>query len=58
MLTEADGTVHEAHYTGEKCLHFCRSHLRVRNGRLEQVKAHWRGNPSLGIKQTRYKLVA
>lgn len=58
MLTEADGTVHEAHLTGEKCLHFCRAHLRVRNGRLEQVKAHWRGNPALGIKRTRYRLVA
>lgn len=58
MMTEADGTVHEAHYTGEKCLHFCRAHLRVRNGRLEQVKAHWRGNPALGIKRTRYRLAA
>ena len=56
MMTEADGTDHEAHYTGEKCLHFCRAHLRVRNGRLEQVRAHWRGNPALGIKQTRYKI--
>jgi len=54
----ADGTVHEAHYTGEKCLHFCRAHLRVRNGRLERVTAHWRGNPALGIKQTRYAITA
>lgn len=53
-----DGTEYEAHYTGEKCLHFCRSHLRIRNGRLERVKAHWRGNPALGIKQTRYRLTA
>jgi hypothetical protein len=50
----ADGTMHEAHYTGEKCLHFCRSHLRIRRGRLERVTAHWRGNPALGIKRTRY----
>jgi len=54
----ADGTEHEAHYTGEKCLHFCRTHLRVRNGRLERVSAHWRGNPALGIKRTRYKLAS
>ncbi len=54
----ADGTTHEAHYTGEKCLHFCRAHLRIRNGRLERVSAHWRGNPALGMKQSRYKLAA
>lgn len=54
----ADGTEYEAHYTGEKCLHFCRSHLRIRNGRLERVSAHWRGNPALGIKRTRYAVTA
>lgn len=54
----ADGTTHEAHYTGEKCLHFCRAHLRVKNGRLERVSAHWRGNPALGIKRSRYRLAA
>lgn len=47
---------HEAHYSGEKCRHFCRAHLRVRNGRLERVTAHWRGNPALGIKRTRYNV--
>lgn len=55
---QADGTNYEAHYTGEKCLHFCRSHLRIRNGKLERVTAHWRGNPALGIKRTRYKVAA
>lgn len=58
MMKQADGTVHEAHYTGEKCLHFCRAHIRVKAGRLEMVRAHWRGNPALGIKQTRYKITA
>jgi hypothetical protein len=43
--------------TGSKALHFCRSHLRVQNGRLVIVRAHWRGDPALGIKQSRYKLV-
>lgn len=47
---------HEAHLTGKKCLHFCRAHLRIRNGRLEMVKSHWRGDPALGIKRTRYRV--
>lgn len=45
-----------AHLTGERALHFCRAHLRVRLGKLEYVSAHWRGDASLGIKQSRYKL--
>lgn len=48
----------EAHLTGDRALHFCRSHLRVRLGTLEVVKGHWRGDGSLGIRQSRYKLVA
>jgi hypothetical protein len=44
----------EAHYTGKKCLHFVRSFLRWRNGQLERVKAHWRGDPALGMKRSRY----
>lgn len=46
----------EAHYTGQRALHFCRAHLRVRLGRLEIVRSHWRGDPALGIKQSRYVL--
>lgn len=46
----------EAHLTGEKCLHFCRAHLRYRLGRMEVVKGHWRGNPAIGIKRSRYKI--
>lgn len=53
----ADGTEHEAHHTGEKCLHFCRAHLRIRNGKLERVSAHWRGNPALGMKRSKYAVV-
>jgi hypothetical protein len=48
---------HEAHLTGKRALHFCRAHLRIKLGRLEIVRAHWRGDGSLGIKQSRYKLV-
>ncbi|KTQ96970.1 hypothetical protein NS365_23330, partial [Aureimonas ureilytica] len=48
----------EAHLTGQRPLHFCRAHLRVRLGRLEVVRSHWRGDASLGIKQTRYRVSA
>lgn len=48
----------EAHYTGERALHFCRAHIRIRLGRLEIVRGHWRGDASLGIRQSRYKLTA
>lgn len=46
----------EAHLTGERALHFCRAHLRIRLGKLEVVRGHWRGDASLGIRQSRYKL--
>lgn len=49
---------YEAHLTGKKALHFCRAHLRLRNCRVEFVKAHWRGDPALGIKQSRYRVTA
>lgn len=52
-----DGTEHEGRLSGGKALHFCRQHLRIRNGRLERVSAHWRGDPSLGLKRTRYTVV-
>lgn len=45
------------HLSGGKALHWVRSHLRVRIGSLELVSAHWRGDPSLGIKQSRYAVV-
>lgn len=47
----------EAHYTGKRALHFCRAHLRISLGRLQIVTSHWRGDGSLGIKQSRYKLI-
>jgi hypothetical protein len=46
----------EAHLTGQRALHFCRSHLRIRCGRLEVVRSHWRGDASLGLRQSRYRL--
>lgn len=51
-----DGEPHEAHLTGRRALHFCRKHIRVRLGRLEYVSAHWRGDPALGIKRSRYSV--
>lgn len=47
---------HIAGLTGGKALHFCRAHLRIRLGKLELVSAHWRGDPALGIKQSRYRV--
>lgn len=52
-----DGEPHEAHLTGRRALHFCRKHIRIRLGKLEYVSAHWRGDPALGIKQSRYAVV-
>jgi hypothetical protein len=55
---ESDEPSHEAHLTGARALHFCRAHLRIQNGKVVFVKAHWRGDGSLGIKQSRYKVAA
>lgn len=49
-----DGEPHEAHLTGERAFHFCRAHLRFKNGRVEFVTAHWRGNRNRGIRNARY----
>jgi len=46
----------ETQLTGERCLHYCRTYLRVRMGMLEYVEGHWRGNPALGMKRSRYRL--
>lgn len=52
-----DGQPHEAHLTGRRALHFVRKHIRIRLGQLEYVSAHWRGDASIGIKQSRYVVV-
>jgi hypothetical protein len=45
--------------TFHKCLHFVRSHLRhYQSGKVTVIPAHWRGDPALGIKRTRYRLAA
>lgn len=50
------GGEQETRLSGHKALHFVRQHLRIRLGQLELVKAHWRGDPALGIKRSRYRL--
>ena len=57
-LPKIESADQEIWLNGTRALHFVRAHLRIRLGRLEFVSSHWRGDPALGIKQTRYRLVA
>jgi hypothetical protein len=40
--------------SGARALHLCRAHLRIRLGKLELVRQHWRGDPAAGISQSYY----
>lgn len=51
-----DGEPHTSYITGKRALHFCRKHIRVRHGKLEYVRSHWRGTPESGIVRSRYKV--
>lgn len=51
-----DAVEYDAHLTGSRALHFVRKHYRIRLGRLELVRSHWRGDAALGIKRSRYVL--
>lgn len=44
----------EAHLTGRKAYHFVKAYTRVSSGKL--VAAYWRGDPSLGIIRSRYRV--
>lgn len=44
--------------SGRKCLHFCRSHIRIQHGKIVVVKPHWRGDAALGVAQSRYVVAA
>lgn len=44
----------ETHLTGRIAYHFVRMFLRIRNGQLEYVRDHHRGNPNVGLKRSRY----
>lgn len=40
-----------------KAYHFCRAHLRHKaDGRVERVRAHWRGDPAFGIRLPTYEV--
>lgn len=49
-----DGEAHEAHLTGRRALHFCRAFVRIKRGKLEYVRAHWRGDEARGVQQKTY----
>ncbi len=55
---ESGNPPRESWLSGSRALHFVRAHLRIRRGSLEHVQAHWRGNPALGMKKTRYRMAA
>ncbi len=54
---EPGGASREVRVTNRRPWHFVRAFLRVRCGKLELVKAHWRGNPEYGVKRSRYRCV-
>lgn len=41
---------------GKRALHWCRRFVRVKRGRLEFVRAHLRGDPSVGIGRANYRV--
>ena len=47
-----------ARLTGAKALHYCRTHIRIKNGKLERVRGHWRGDAALGVVRSDYKVKA
>jgi hypothetical protein len=49
-----DGEAHEEHLTGRRALHFCRAFVRIRLGKLEYVRAHWRGDEARGVREKTY----
>lgn len=41
-----------------KAFHFCRSHVRrLSSGAITQVRAHWRGDPSIGVSARDYTVI-
>jgi hypothetical protein len=50
----AGDSIAESGHTFRKCLHFVRSHRRRLTNKEIIIPAHWRGDPALGIKRTRY----
>lgn len=46
----------ESHLRGAVAFHFVRKYMRIRNGEVEIVSDHWKGDPALGIKQKTYRV--
>jgi hypothetical protein len=57
-IDESGSAAKDAWLSGARALHWVRAHLRRVGDRTIIVKDHWRGDASLGIKQSRYKMVA
>jgi hypothetical protein len=53
-----DGESHADVLTGRRALHFVRKFIRIRLGKLEYVREHWRGDASIGIRRGRYVVTA
>jgi hypothetical protein len=51
-----DGAPHADQITGQRALHFVRKFIRIRLGKLEYVREHWRGDPALGVRQSDYRV--
>lgn len=43
--------------TGTKALHFCRQFVRLRRGKIEFVRGHWRGDAAKGVVNKVYRVV-
>lgn len=41
-----------------RALHLCRSFIRIRQGKLERVRSHWRGDPAFGVVRADYEVKA
>lgn len=54
---ESDSDPRQTILTGGKALHFVRAYLRIAGGQLQLVASHWKGDPALGLKQTRYRVI-
>lgn len=52
----SDDSPREGHYTGARLEHFVRAHYRWPAGRRVHVQGHWRGDPSLGTRRSRYEV--
>jgi hypothetical protein len=49
-----DGEPHEDYITGRRAYHFVKKYRKPSSGKL--VESHWKGDPAVGIKRTRYKV--